>query len=305
MRAGTLKPHKAVDAVFSKLTFPLIAFPKIDGVRGCYLNSSFTGRTLKTFKNPRLNLFQSEIYQGFDGELALGDWKREGLCGKTTGFCNSLAENTSADPLPDWWLFDFLTPETSNLPYATRLKMLHLRVQGLQKEYDLPNLKLVPYKVISSLPELEAYHADNINAGFEGTICRDPKAPHKSGRSTVNQSWFTRLKDCQDEEAVVLGIKEAETNYNPAELNELGETERSSHQENKLGNSMVGSLICEIPDGRVITIGAGKLTHEERSHYFDYPEEMIGRTVKYRYMVHGELKMRRHPRFLSFRDEDI
>lgn len=303
-----LKPHKAADAVLDKLRFPTIVLPKIDGVRGCYLNNFFTARTLKRFRNTRMNTALSDpALQGFDGELVIGEPTDEGLCRTTTSYVNSFEHNTVAR-LPDWYVFDFVNEYTKSLPYASRLDMVKQRITNLQTEnperYSF--LKVIP-KVSSCNNEADVLlaHTQYIAAGYEGTIVRYANAPHKSGRSTANQSWFMRIKDAGTEEATILDLTEAQYNGNEAVINELGETERSTHQENKYGKGMIGALVVQIPDGRIITIGAGCMTHEERIKYWEQKSDIVGRICTYKYMAHGEHKMRRHPRFVEFRDEDL
>jgi len=245
--------------------------------------------------------------QGFDGELAIGAPTNPALCRLTTSYVNSYAQNTVAR-LPNWYIFDWLTPQLLQVPYAKRLILLKQRIKDLHakdpERYGF--LRIIQREhLCNSVEDVLAAHEEYITAGYEGTVTRFLAAPHKSGRSTVNQSWFMRLKDAGTEECTILDILEAQENLNPAMLNELGETERSSHKEGKISKNMIGSLIVEIPDGRVITIGAGKLTHEERYKYWEQPGDIIGRICTYKFMKVGEHEMRRHPRFTEFRDEDL
>ena len=50
-----MKPMLAEDFDESKLIFPLIAQPKIDGVRGLNMLGTLTGRSLKTHKKRLYN----------------------------------------------------------------------------------------------------------------------------------------------------------------------------------------------------------------------------------------------------------
>ena len=301
-----LKPHKAADAVLEKLRFPAIVLPKIDGVRGCYLNSRFTARTLKLFRNTKLcDTLSNPLLQGFDGELVKGNPTDPGLCRRTTSFTNSYGHNAEAGFI-DWYIFDYVTELTQNQPYEKRLALGTTHIQKLQEKGEFNFLKIIPHQMLcNSIEEVEEAHKQYSLAGFEGTVIRWANAPHKSGRSTVNQSWFMRLKDTGTEEAVIIDLVEAQTNANLAKINELGETERSTHQENKYGKGMVGALVVKIPDGRVIKIGAGCMTHEERIVCWKNPKDTIGRICTYRFMRYGEHEKRRQSRFVEFRDEDL
>ena len=105
-----------------------------------------------------------------------------------------------------------------------------------------------------------------------------------------------------DEEGIVLEVIEGNTNNNEAEINELGNTFRSSHKENLSPNGMVGSLIVKsVSTGQIDTISAGKMTHDERKFYFLNQNKIIGSIVKYKHFATGVLNKKRFPRFIGFR----
>ena len=72
-------------------------------------------------------------------------------------------------------------------------------------------------------------------------------------------------------------------------------------------NGMVGSLLCkDVKTGREITIGAGKMSHEERLLFFADQKRLIGQVVKYKHFPKGVKDKPRFPTFQSFRvDSDI
>lgn len=300
-------PHKAIDADLDIIKFPIIISCKIDGVRGCFLNAEFTSRTLKPFRNQNLNnKFNNPILRGFDGELAVGSPTMQNLCRKTTSYVNSFSENTS-NIVPDWYIFDYLDDNLKNVGYSERLAVAQNKIR--QIKIDFPGqfdfLKPLPkIAVCKDLKELLENHKQFIEMGFEGTVIRFHAGLHKNGRSTKKGDYL-RLKDNGTEEATILSIIEAEENLNPKEINNLGLSERSSHKENKISKGMVGALVVEIPDKRIITISAGKMTHEERITYWEEPNKIIGRICTYKFLKTGEHKSRRHARFIEFRDENI
>lgn len=303
-----IKPHKAADAVLEKLKFPAIVSCKIDGVRGCFLNSRLTARTLKTFRNNRLTEALSHPdLQGFDGELALGEPTNPSLCRTTTSYVNSFSQNTNSG-LPDWYIFDWVTPEIKNMPYNTRIALAKQYITNLKlKDPErFGFLKHLPEEVLcTNTEEVEAAHNRFVLMGYEGTVVRWVNAPHKDGRSTVNQSWFMRIKDLKSEEATIIDIVEAQENLNFAQRNALGLTERSTHKGNKIGKGMVGALIIQLTDGSIEQIGPGHMTHEERYKYWEQPKDIIGRICTFKSMAYGEHKKLRQARFVEFRDEDL
>ncbi|WP_046973412.1 hypothetical protein, partial [Dyella japonica] len=103
------------------------------------------------------------------------------------------------------------------------------------------------------------------------------------------------------------------TNENEAQINELGQTYRSSNQANMIPNGRVGSFdvrVLTVPEGledlievgQEMRVGAGRLTHEERKYYFEHPDEFIGKISKWKFFAHGMKDKLRIPTHQSFRD---
>lgn len=293
-----LKPHKAIDADYAKLRFPLWGMPKIDGVRALHVNGKFQSRTLSPFANLALTeYFNHDSLAGLDGELAIGDWTSQSLCRDTTSGTNTIRGPSGKDF--EWYLFDDLThPEQ---PYNMRYTQLATRVYELRQQ-GWKNLHVVPFELVASFDEAMQLHSENIGQGFEGTILRNPYEKHKSGRSTTTSNAYLRIKDFVEEEALVLSVEEGETNLNEATLDNLGHTKRSTHQENKIPNGMVGKLICkDVKTGQTITVAAGRMTHEERIHYLKNPQLIVGEHIKYKCMKHGQKDLPRFPTFQLIR----
>lgn len=291
-----MKPHLACDADLSKLKLPVWGMRKIDGVRMMHITGKATGRSLKAHGN----LYVTERYsdprcEGFDGEVAFGgDIRSDSLCRDTT----SVMSRIQGEPEVEWLLFDWLHTNVAHLPYNKRYAALDEYLQGSEEWAVSMGVSLVPYRVLNTLEEVEAYYEESIELGFEGVILRDPDGMHKDGRTTVKAGAYLRMKPQSDKEALVLRLVEALENQNEAKTNELGRTERSSHKENKVGKGMVGMLVCkDVETGMEIDVGAGKMTHEERTYYWNNPDEMVGQYVKYRSMDSG---IKDKPRFARY-----
>src|SRR5690606_4480042 len=123
-----------------------------------------------------------------------------------------------------WLIFDFVHPEVIDLTYEERMAYLsnYLYERSLYIHY--PILDVTLYEVNSG-EEVATLYQQEVDAGFEGLILRDPKGMWKNGRSTLSKQEFLRMKPSGDAEAVVYGIQEAMQNNNVAETNELGYTE--------------------------------------------------------------------------------
>ena len=292
-----MNPTLAQDIEKCKLSFPMIAQPKIDGVRACYIES-FTGRSLKPFKNKAvMEVFSDPKYQHFDGEMAWGSINSSSLCRDTTSVLNTV--NGSADDVV-WHVFDIT--DKSDWTYEKRYATLRERVAALND----PQVVAVPSQVVWNQEEIDALDASWVASGMEGTILRNPLAPYKSGRSGTSCGSLIRVKQFADAEATVVRVVQAMENRNEAKINELGHTERSSHQENMVPKDMVGALECVTASGQAITIGPGKMTHDERRHFWANQDLLVGRLIKYKSMVSGVKDKPRFPTFLSIRmEEDV
>jgi hypothetical protein len=293
-----LKPQLCCDFDESKLKFPLIAMPKIDGCRGINLEGNLTGRSLKPFKNKHVTaMFSKPEFTGIDGELAAGEWTNQSLCRDTTSAINRIV----GTPGVVWWAFDYLPSHLLDKGYHERLVALETHVAGLNAR-GITNIKVVPSCIVGSLAEIDAVEAELLGMGFEGVILRDIHGKHKSGRATASVGSYLRIKRFTDAEAVVLSINEAMQNNNEQKVNELGRSERSSHQENMEAKGMVGSLVCKCCEtGETITVGAGDMDHTERKYYFDNQSEIVGKAIKYKSFRHGVKDKPRFPTFLSIR----
>lgn len=306
-----MKPMLATDADESKLRYPLYVQPKIDGVRALNLFGRLTGRSLKEHKNRAVTArFSHSKYIGLDGEMAIDDvpYTDEALCRLTTSALSTITGRSNVD----WWVFDFITQDTKNLPYRERFRLLQERV----KEIGDPYVQVVPCWEISSHAELVAADEYFLEQGFEGTITRDPAGMYKFGRSTTREQGLLRIKRFVEEEAAVIGMTEGQHNANEAKTNELGQTERSTHQENMIPNGMIGNLICKalkdvvdhngtklISCGQEITVAAGCMTHDQRVHYFANPGDILDKVIKFKFFPKGIKDKPRFPTFQSFRME--
>jgi DNA ligase-1 len=293
------KPMLAVDMDESKLIFPYIAQPKIDGVRAIHLYGKpcISGRSLKLFGNKSLPLLFPHL-EGVDGELTYGSITAPDLCRTTTSVVNTHNDDRYSSLI--WNVFDYITPETSNLGYMQRYELLK---QLITTSPNL-NVHIVPYQVVNSLEELTLYEDQCLAEGYEGVILRSPSALPKNGRTTVRENSYLRIKRFTQEDAIVLSLTEAMENNNEPTTNALGNTERSTHQENLTPKGMIGSLICQdVKTCKTITVGPGELDHEKRTYYWNNPTELVGKTISYKFFAYGMKDKLRFPTYVTIRDQ--
>jgi len=298
-----IKPMLACDWDPAKLVFPLWVQPKIDGVRALNLTGRLTGRSLKEHKNRHVTqMYSHPLLVGFDGEMTAESSTHPALCRLTTSALNTI----DGYPWTLWGLFDYVTEQTIGMPYERRYEsmLLQMTIVAAQEPALWSNLRTVPFREARNLDDIEEFDAANIAQGFEGSILRNPAGKYKSGRCTARECNLLRIKRFEEEEAIVTALVEGETNTNEATVNELGQTERSTHHANMIPNGMVGSLLCkDIKTGQDITVAAGCMSHAERLHYMAHPSDIVGKVVKYKRFSHGTKDKPRFPTFQSLRAE--
>lgn len=308
-----MKPLLAENYVESKLVFPLGAQAKIDGVRGLTTEGHLTGRSLKKHKNKYTTAFYSiPEYAHLDGELAANDERHPDLCRLTSSALSTI----KGEPFTLWHVFDCLRKEILTAPYVERHKYLEQYVHYEQTQGRCMHAKVVPMVICEDLPHLLRLDEEWLELGYEGTIIRGLNASHKEGRSTVLQGQLLRIKRFIEAEATVLAIEEGNANENVAQTNELGRTFRTSHQENKVPNGMVGNLQCVVLadcmwegemillKGQIITVSPGNMDHKMRKHYFNNPNEIVNKAITFKFFPKGIKTQPRFPTFKSLRSAE-
>ena len=309
------KPMLARDWIESKVKYPCLISPKIDGVRALNRNGKLLARSLKPHENKHVTqLFSLPEFHGFDGEMILdADPTAPDLCRLTSA---AMRRHDSKDVFT-WWLFDYVTEETEGLPYIQRIEKLQEYLNGPMSEHHLrPYLRVV---VIIEVDEVGLQYWDDyfLNKGFEGSIIRDPMGYYKNGRSDgTMQVW--RIKKFIDSEFLITGIIEGRHNANEAKVNELGRTERSTLQENMQPNGLVGSLVgtllADVKDpqtqevilnkGQQITVSAGTMQAEDRKKYFENQHLILNQIGKFKLFPKGTKDKPRFPIFDSIRSKE-
>jgi len=275
----------ATEADLATLQYPLLASYKLDGVRALIVNGRVLSRTLKPIPNVRVqDVYGRPDLEGCDGELIAGEpWAKD--CYRHT-VSTVMSQDKDISDI-SFYIFDnFTSPATS---YWDR----HKTIPKLYMTYT------VEQTYIHNEQELLTEEADALRTGFEGLILRAPWAPYKYGRSTQKQGWMLKLKRFADAEATVIGFLELESNMNAAVLDERGYTKRSSHQENKVPQGMLGALVVTF-EGTQFSIGTG-FTQLERQEIWNSQYNLLGRKAKFKYLPTGMKDAPRHPVFLGWR----
>jgi DNA ligase-1 len=279
-----------------KLEFPVLASPKLDGIRCLICNDQPVSRALKPIPN---SYIQDELafYPEFDGELLVGDPT------DPSAFSKSTSGIMSHGGRPDFtfWVFDWIDPKTLHLPFVSRLEIAENALRVSPEKYY--RAKIVPHTPIDSpegLVELEAHY---VALGYEGIMVRDPSGVYKFGRSTVNQQLLGKVKRFDDTEGVIIGFEELMHNENEAERNELGYLERSHAQAGQIPGNTLGALKVSHPDWQeTFGIGTG-FTADERFTLWQNRSTLKGQTVKFKHQPSGAKDKPRFPVYLGLRKD--
>lgn len=294
MASKQFKPMLAAEADLDKLRFPLIASPKLDGVRALVKGGVVLGRSLKPIPNKHVQkLFGRPELEGLDGELIVGSPTDKDCFQNTSGAVRR------ASGEPDVWFFVFDFHDMPHPYHMRQASMFNPEVCGV------PSVALhISYEMADGCVLLE-YEKQCLEDGYEGIILRDPSGPYKFGRSTTKEGYLLKLKRFKDSEARILAVEELMHNGNEAKTNELGQTERSSHKANLVPAGTMGRLHVEdIHTGQRFYIGTG-FTKEQRDYFWLHRNAPCWPNVviKYKFFPVGVKDLPRHPVYLGLRDD--
>lgn len=277
-----------------KLTYPLAASPKLDGIRCYHKDGKALTTSFKDLPNAWTNKHISAIpIQNLDGECLV----KGGFSDVQSAFMSEYGE-----PDFEYWVFDYVKDGNLEIPYMTRMEMLGALA--------LPKFckKVLPV-ICNTKEELEAFVEQCLLQGFEGVMVRSLLGPYKCGKATVKQGWLLKIKPMEDSEAQVIGFEEQMHNENEAELDNFGRTKRSKAQEGMVPANTLGKFVViqtgDTPwKGQEFRIGTGKgLTQVLRKDIWDNQSKYMGKVITYCYQEIGTKDLPRLPIYKGFRDK--
>jgi DNA ligase-1 len=276
----------------SKLRFPVMASIKLDGIRATVQGGRLLSRSLKDIPNKNVQMKFTGLPNGLDGELIYGDPAHPDCYRNTTSIV--MSEDKSAKNIR-FLLFDIFEPGG----FEQRFSLLS---ETAAKFGGFEDLEVVPHTTIANEEELLAVEAFALEKGHEGIMVRSFTGPYKQGRSTEKEGYLLKLKRFKDSEAEILAVIEQMHNGNVAKKNELGHTERSTAKAGMVGKGMLGALsVRDIKTGVEFEIGTG-FVQSARIDLWGMKDDLIGKTIKYKYFPTGSKERPRFPVFIGFRD---
>ncbi|MBT9138067.1 MAG: DNA ligase [Syntrophomonadaceae bacterium] len=287
----TIRPMlaaSATEADLQKMKYPVLGSAKIDGVRALIINGVVTSRSGKAIPNLHVQeTFGKPYLEGYDGELVVGSAVDYNCMQHTV----SGVMSRTGTPSVTFCAFD-----RWDMPD----KVFSERGWSLLELQE--NVVVLQNTIIRNYDALRRYESCIISAGYEGIILRNPQSKYKFGRSTFKEGSLLKVKRFQDSEAIIIGFLPLYRNENEAKINDLGYIERSTCQDNKVEDNMLGSLIVkDVKTNIEFSIGSG-FNNETRRKLWEDPSKLLGKMVKYKSFLGGVKEAPRFPIFLGFRD---
>jgi DNA ligase-1 len=192
MGADMIKPTLAEKAPedLRSLRYPLLASPKIDGVRALVVDGVVYSRSGKPIPNIAVQQLFGHLH-GADGELVVGPLTAPDVFRKTQ------AGVMKRNGIPDVAYYVFDRWDRS----GGYLQVLSL---GRRLTYGSDHTALLPFTGVGNADEVLKCEQDVLAKGFEGIMLRNPDAPYINGRTNN----LLKLKRFAEGEAVVLGMVE-------------------------------------------------------------------------------------------------
>lgn len=193
-----LEPMLAKDIKKEKINWKYRVFiqPKLDGLRMVNRSNKQYSRNGKEFVcTPHLN--QNEI--SLDGEMYNHLLKNDfnqiiSLCRKTKPTSQDIKDS---EKMVEYWVYDL--PEAKGV-FSERYKLL----QEWYKTCYNEKIKLVPTYEVFNQEDIDKYHIQFLEDGFEGSMIRIDNKEYENKRS----SSLLKNKDFFDDEFIIKGVEE-------------------------------------------------------------------------------------------------
>lgn len=286
----------AVDDL-SKLKYPVLCSWKADGIRVVIKDGVALSRSLKPIPNIFIQNWvacNAEILNGLDGELIVGDIAAPNVFNITT----SAVMSRDGEVDFTFYIFDKWDSEDTAMD-----RWLYLRNSDLQSK--LPKRTKVLHKqLVHDAEQATEYEQNLLAQGAEGMMICGCDTTYKYGRSTLKEQKLLKKKNFTDNEYIVVGFEEKMHNANEAKINEVGNTERSSHKENMVPMNTLGALVLRMENGETFNCGTG-FDDSTRKYIWENRESLVGKLAKIKHFEIGTGYIKpRFPVFISFRHED-
>jgi len=274
-----------------KITYPVYASPKLDGIRSTIFNGVAYSRSLKLIPNLSIQKWAKENAQsleGLDGEFIVGNPTSETVFRDTTSFVMSI------DKTGDFQFFAFDKVQDGTAEQ---------RQNDLEQLPVISRVTVLKQSLVSSKEELEAYRTIAVGEGYEGAMVKKVQGKYKFGRSSVKEGLLLKMKLFSDAEYLIVGYDCKYHNSNEAKVNELGRSARSTQKDGMLPMDTLGVLYLETSEGTKFGCGSG-FDDKTRDELWKIKDELIGQYATVKYFAVGGYNVPRFGVFKGIRSLD-
>ena len=272
---------------------------KLDGIRCCIFGGVAYSRTLKPIPNKSIQQFfmdNKDIYEGFDGELIVGDMTAPDVFNKST----SAVMRIEGTPDFTFYVFDIYQEG------KTFIERYHHLVDLIENPFrsHVDKVSLVGHLPVFNQEGIDNYESICLARGAEGIMIRDNDAMYKCGRSATKMPELQKVKRFVDAEFEIVGFEPKYENHNEATVNELGRTARSTSKDGLVAVDLLGALVLKTASGDTFNCGSG-FNDEMRQSMWRERNSLIGKLAKVKYFDVGSgYCVPRFPVFIGIRDKN-
>ena len=280
----------------TKITFPVLGSPKLDGIRCVnHAQKGPVSRKLLPIPNNELRKALKHLCQPWlDGELISGPANAPNAMNVTT---TAVMGHDADWSQVKFYVFD----KVDDKPYDERLSdLVHLHALASAEQHKL--ISFVPQTLIHNIDQLMTFEQVCVEGGYEGIMIRSPRGHYKFGRSTTNEGILLKVKRFEDMEGIVVDFVELMHNDNVAQTDHLGHTKRSSAKAGKVPGNTLGALVLKIQGFNEPTVEVGTgFSAELKQEIWNNRKKYLGAKVTFKYQPHGVKDKPRIPVFKGWR----
>lgn len=288
------KPIKApsdpiTDDQLRYLKYPVVGSAKLDGFR-CIVDEEPKTSSMKPWPN---NFIREElsnsIYQGYDGEIVVGDPTDPNMFHNTSGPVRRI------EGKPDFRLYVFDDWTGGNYSYKERWLDRKVKNRG--------RVIVLEQSILYSPQDVLAYEAEMLRLGYEGAMVRSLDGRYKEGRCSFRDLNIFKRKPFVECEAIIVGYKEGMKNLNVSHIDEMGRNVRSSHAANKVPKGTLGSweLKSELWSTSFTAAMGEGWDDGMKQDLWNHRNEYIGQIATVKYQKFGSRDAPRIPSVLKIR----
>lgn len=263
---------KAVENV-DDLVFPIIAQPKLDGMRCVMVDGVLISRNGRTIPNTNLLKHLSDLLKEtnyvFDGELYSHELTFNEIMSQV------MNEDVELHPSIKYTIYDTMTKsEWKAQKCETEYNSRWQRIYSFT--HTKSNCVWIGGKIINSTVELNDYYQECLSEGYEGIMVKGLKGLYEWKR--VKQKIMGKIKPSETHDLKIINFEEGR-----------GRNEKS-----------LGALICDF-GGISVKVGGG-YDDEQRKEFWADRANLLGRWIEAKCQEVTPDGSLRFPIFVRFRD---